>query len=195
MNYVRKNIYTKMQEARIRLQATDLKKSGENKFSNYNYFELGDFLPDINKINQILGLYTEISFDNDFAVLKIINADNPEEVRIFTSPMRNATLKGCHEIQNLGAVETYQRRYLYVMAYEIVEADMLEAITGQDAKKSDGNLSDGQIKRLLAIASKNNYTEETVKKAAKKYYQKEVLKTLTKAEYDDLVSKMDQPKK
>ena len=40
--------------------------------------------------------------------------------------MSTAELKGCHAIQNLGAVETYVRRYLYFAAYEIVEAEALD---------------------------------------------------------------------
>ena len=53
-----------------------------------------------------------------------------------TSPMGSAALKGCHEVQNIGAVETYQRRYLWVTAMEIVEHDALDASTGKDAPKS-----------------------------------------------------------
>ena len=36
-------------------------------------------------------------------------------------------LKGCHPIQNLGAVQTYIRRYLWVTAMEIVEHDALDS--------------------------------------------------------------------
>ena len=46
--------------------------------------------------------------------------------------MASAQLKGVHEIQNLGAVETYQRRYLYMVAFEIVEADVLDAVQGKE---------------------------------------------------------------
>jgi hypothetical protein len=46
--------------------------------------------------------------------------------------MGSAALKGCHEVQNIGAVETYQRRYLWVAALEIVEHDALDATTGKD---------------------------------------------------------------
>ncbi|MGA7905280.1 MAG: hypothetical protein WBV90_10380 [Terrimicrobiaceae bacterium] len=35
----------KLQEARAILHGTKLVKSGENKFANYKYFELADFLP------------------------------------------------------------------------------------------------------------------------------------------------------
>jgi len=40
--------------------------------------------------------------------------------------MSTASLKGCHEVQNLGAVQTYIRRYLWVCALEIVESDAIE---------------------------------------------------------------------
>jgi len=110
-------VYQKLQTARIKLQSMTLKKSGHNKFAGYQYFELGDFLPTINEIFHELGLCSVVSFT-------------------FSSPMAEAQLKGCHPIQNLGAVETYQRRYLYVTALEIVEHDALDATTGQDAPKA-----------------------------------------------------------
>jgi hypothetical protein len=51
--------------------------------------------------------------------------------------MSSAALKGCHDVQNLGAVQTYLRRYLWTNAFEIVEHDALDATTGgvEPAKK------------------------------------------------------------
>ena len=57
------------------------------------------------------------------ATLTIINSENTDEKLTFTSPMSEASLKGCHNVQNLGAVQTYLRRYLWVNAFEIVEQD------------------------------------------------------------------------
>lgn len=128
-------VYAKLQKARIKLQSAAIKKSGHNKFAGYQYFELGDFLPTINEIFNELGLCSVISFDKELATLRIIDTDNGGSIT-FTSPMADANLKGCHPIQNLGAVETYSRRYLYVTALEIVEHDALDATTGQDAPKS-----------------------------------------------------------
>ena len=128
-------VYAKLQKARIKLQSAAIKKSGHNKFAGYQYFELGDFLPTINEIFNELGLCSVISFDKELATLRIIDTDNGGSIT-FTSPMADANLKGCHPIQNLGAVETYSRRYLYVTALEIVEHDALDATTGQEAPKS-----------------------------------------------------------
>jgi hypothetical protein len=33
-------VHSKLMEARLRLQAAELKKTGHNKFAGYNYFEL-----------------------------------------------------------------------------------------------------------------------------------------------------------
>ena len=46
--------------------------------------------------------------------------------------MSSAALKGCHEVQNLGAVQTYIRRYLWVTALEIVEHDAIDSSPGAD---------------------------------------------------------------
>ena len=125
------NVYERLQKARIELQKADLKKSGHNKFAGYHYFELADFLPTIQNIFASHGLFGHISFNTDLACLYIRAWDKPEEVIQFVSPMSTASLKGCHDIQNLGAVETYLRRYLWVAAMEIVEHDALDATTGR----------------------------------------------------------------
>ena len=120
------NVYSKLNKARLELQSTELTKSGHNKFAGYKYFELGDFLPTINKIFDNVGLCGVISFGSDLATLTIVSVDDGSKIEI-TSPMADAQLKGCHPIQNLGAVETYTRRYLWVTAMEIVEHDALDA--------------------------------------------------------------------
>jgi hypothetical protein len=103
-----------------------LKKSGHNKFAGYQYFELGDFLPQINEIFHSIGLCGVISYDTDYASLTITDVDDGTNI-VITSPMVEANLKGAHAIQNLGAVETYQRRYLWMTAMEIVEHDALDS--------------------------------------------------------------------
>ena len=129
------SVYRKLQEARIELQSKPLKKSGKNKFAGFEYFELGDFLPTIQTIFTEKGLCGTITFYTDLAILTIVDVDKPEDKIEFKSPMSTAELKGCHAIQNLGAVQTYLRRYLWVAAMEIVEHDSLDAITGKDEPK------------------------------------------------------------
>jgi hypothetical protein len=144
-------VYKKLVAVRSELQAMSLSKSGHNKFAGYKYFELGDFLPSIQMLFNKHGLCDVISFDQNIAVMNIYDVDDGSFVT-FTSPMGSANLKGCHEVQNIGAVETYQRRYLYVTALAIVEHDALDAVTGsapvevkpvvkEVPKESDGDLA------------------------------------------------------
>jgi hypothetical protein len=119
-------VHKKLMEARIRLQHAPLKKSGKNSFAGYSYFELGDFIPTINSLFFELGLCGVVSYDAEIASLTITDVDDGTNI-IITSPMAEANLKGCHPIQNLGAVETYTRRYLWVTAMEIVEHDALDS--------------------------------------------------------------------
>lgn len=128
------NVYQKLNEARDVFHQQKLKKSGHNQFANYRYFELGDFTIPAMRIFKDVGLLSLISFDKDFASMTIVNTENPEEKIVFTSPMSTAAMKGNQEVQNLGAVQTYLRRYLWVSALEIVEHDELDAVKDKPKK-------------------------------------------------------------
>jgi hypothetical protein len=129
------NVYQKLNDARHKFHSQELKKSGHNKFAGYQYFELGDFVVPALAIFKEVGLTSVISFGADQAVMQIINTDKPEESIYITSPMSEANLKGCHPVQNLGAVQTYTRRYLWVAALEIVEHDALDSSKPIEEKK------------------------------------------------------------
>lgn len=131
------NVYQKLNEARDKFHQSELKKSGHNKFAGYSYFELGDFVVPALRIFKEVGLTSIITFGKEEAQMLIVNTDKPDEVITITTPMSEASLKGCHPVQNLGAVETYLRRYLWVAAMEIVEHDPLDATTGNKSMQEE----------------------------------------------------------
>jgi len=133
------SVHKKLMQARVALQNVKLNKSGHNKFAGYAYFELGDFLPTVQNIFHEVGLCGFISYSQDLATLTIVVVEDSSQIFI-TSPRAEANLKGTHPIQNLGAVETYQRRYLWMTAMEIVEHDALDATTGSSNKIDAGEL-------------------------------------------------------
>lgn len=126
------NVYQKLNAARSKFHSIELKKSGHNKFAGYKYFELGDFIIPALEIFKEVGLTAVISFGKETADLRIINNEKPEEVIVIESPMSEAALKGAHAIQNLGAVQTYLRRYLWVAALEIVEHDAIDSAPAKE---------------------------------------------------------------
>jgi hypothetical protein len=125
------SVYKKLNLARQKFHTLKLAKTGHNKFAGYNYFELGDFLIPALEVFREFDLCAYVSFDKEMATMTIVDLESADKMEI-TSPMGSAALKGCHEVQNIGAVETYQRRYLWVAALEIVEHDALDATTGKD---------------------------------------------------------------
>jgi len=154
------SVHKKLMQARIQLQGTKLSKSGKNKFAGYSYFELGDFLPTIQDIFNQIGLCGYVSFGKDLATLIITDVDGGGEI-VITSPMAEANLKGTHPIQNLGAVETYNRRYLWMAAMEIVEHDILDASKPLEEKPApiitpnqgaQENVSEEEMEELRDIA-------------------------------------------
>jgi hypothetical protein len=128
------NVYTKIQDMRVELQNAGLQKSGHNKFADYKYFELEDFIPTVNKMMQEKGLCSRFEYaaNGGGCELSIFESAKPEVVIAFQIPMSTASLKGCHEVQNLGAVVSYIRRYLWTLALEIVESDALDRLPGKD---------------------------------------------------------------
>ncbi|NMC99817.1 MAG: hypothetical protein GYA62_08865 [Bacteroidales bacterium] len=120
-----KTIFEKLQEARCLLQSNLIKKSGKNNFVNFNYFELSDFLPTLNEILKSLKLSSIFFIEDNQAKLKIVDYENEKDLT-FTVPFEKAKINGASEIQNLGGTLTYLRRYLYIIAFEICENDIID---------------------------------------------------------------------
>ena len=158
------NIYVKLSKIRLELQNRQLKKSGYNEYAGFKYYELGDILPSINELSEKYGILNIISYNREDAILEIIDMDNPESKITIKSPMSELTLKRAHPIQSVGAIETYQRRYLYLTAYEIVESDYLDAIQGKDTK----NL----LQAIKSSAKVMKKTEESIKANIERKYNK-----------------------
>ena len=163
------NIYQKLAAARVKLQQNKLKKTGYNKFSNYYYFQLDDFLPAINSIFEELNLCSHFIIREtelgEVAYLTIYDAEAKEnDVRkiIFEAPTADSGIKGASAIQLLGGKHTYMRRYLWLEAMEIVEADAVDGlseeqkelpsktpINGQTVEKIRSLYTDDEIETML----------------------------------------------
>ena len=119
------NIYGRLSKARTEFHALEIKKSGLNKFSGGRYFTQEDILTNGLPFLHRNDLLPIVTFDTEMATLTLYSTTTDEKI-VFTSPMSSASLKGCHEVQNLGAVESYETRYLYIQLLQVVETDELE---------------------------------------------------------------------
>ena len=72
------------------------------------------------------------------------------------------------EIQAIGAVETYSRRYLYQMALDIIETDELDKTLGEPEKKPSNQPSifvdKNEVANIRHTLKKMGVTGESIKK-------------------------------
>lgn len=133
----KKTLFEKIQRVRVGLQKTKVKKSGKmNVRESKPYLELADFTPQLNDLMLAERFTAIINFTPENAILTAYDFDSDQTFTI-TSPMREVKVSGCNDMQNLGAVETYQRRYLYMAMFDIAESDMLDGDSGNGNPKAD----------------------------------------------------------
>jgi len=207
------NIYEKLAQLRDDVQKANLKKTGYNKHLNYHYYELGDIMPFVINKMVLYKMCSNVSFGklDDSAVLELINTEKPEEHMIFTSPMSTANLANCHPVQNLGATQTYIRRYLWTSALELTDGDAIEDNTGNKAtvetpqkpvqqtkpvertitpEKPQGTaqepvlVNEAQIKRLYALCKEHGKNQEQLKAHMMEQYGFDSSKKLNRQQYD-----------
>ncbi|AJG98834.1 MULTISPECIES: ERF family protein [Clostridium] len=155
------NIQKKISRARVMLQEKELKKTGYNKYSNYTYFELGDFLPHINRICDELGLYCEFQFEANEAKLTITDSDKIEDFKTWSTPVEIAILKGCSAIQNIGGTQSFARRYLYIMAFEIAESDSIEGgEVDQEAEQGKQKINKASVFTIKSLLDETHSNEK-----------------------------------
>ncbi len=161
MNIEEMSIYHKIQEMKKELGSMSIPKTGKNKHDNYTYYELKDIQPSINKLAIKYNVFLQFSFTSDNAILNIMNLDNPKEMLEKNSPMPrmdltkaiiNVSEQGIgrkvfrvltNAAQGIGAVQTYQKRYMLIDLFDISEEPLpdIEDEQEQESQKKNTNKS------------------------------------------------------
>lgn len=160
------NIYQKLTKARYSISKKKLTKSGYNEHSNYYYYELSDILPSIIEVNNDIGLIGIFNIYNisgvETAQLSITNCENPSETIVFEIPTAEVQIAvkkdgtgGAQPIQNLGGKTTYIRRYLYLIAYDIAEPDLVDSSNNNYNAKLKKNNKSNSDKKEIEVTHKN----------------------------------------
>jgi hypothetical protein len=118
-------VFKKLQTARYELSQANVKKTGHNSFGGWKYYELGDFIPTIHKIFNSVGLCGVFTF-GETATLTIYDTEDSSPIQ-FSTPIVYAESNKGQPIQLLGSTHSYLRRYLWLMAMEIVETDQVDS--------------------------------------------------------------------
>ena len=171
-----KNLNESIIDIRVALQSKNLKKSGKNKFAGFDYFELSDFLPTLNELMQKERVNDIFSIQNNMATLTLVKGEERQgyviPFVIFDTPVNTKKdketgeikdVKSMQDIQYLGALNTYYKRYLYLNAFGITDGDVIDSMNNEDLKaKKETNYRD-----LLVKYCKDNLIDMT--EIAQKY--------------------------
>lgn len=121
---------------RVKLQNAKLKKSGKNKFAGFEYFELADFLPKLNELMLEEEMNDRFYIKDGYAVLELIKGDAKQEYTIpfaqFDVPVNKQGQPSMQEIQYLGALNTYYKRYLYLNCWGITDGEVIDSLDTTD---------------------------------------------------------------
>lgn len=162
---------------RVKLQNAKLKKSGKNKFAGFDYFELADFLPKLNELMLEEKVNDRFYIKDDYATLEL---QKGEETNIYTMPFvlfetpvnvkQNQTtgeireVKSMQDIQYLGALNTYYKRYLYLNAFGITDGDVIDSMDNNEIDKK-GSIDYRQ--KLIAYCNEKNIDMNEIAKTYK----------------------------
>jgi len=126
------SIHARMATIKKELSETKIAKSGHNKFAGFKYHELSDFIDVVNNLNEKHGVNDVINIDkiNGVCTLTLYNIDDAKDYATVVTPYEEAQMLGkggapsnVDKIQRMGSTITYNRRYLYMTAYNIQEND------------------------------------------------------------------------
>jgi len=132
----KKTIHARMAEVKKELSEREIRKSGHNEFADFKYHELNDCISHINELNLKHGVndIVEINESEGLCKITLINVDDSEDKYSIVTPYREAEMlsKGgkpstTDAIQRMGSTITYNRRYLYMTAYNIQEHDGVDS--------------------------------------------------------------------
>jgi hypothetical protein len=192
------SVYEKLQIVQQKLKAP---KNQFNSFGKYNYRSCEDILEGLKpildevKATVILNDNIELIGDRYYirAVAHFIDSDDGRDLISTAYAREDLDKKGMDLAQVTGSVSSYARKYALNGLFCIDDTKDSDSTNEHDKKPSSNNteqpktLSDGQVSRLFAIASKKGYNPEAVKKTIMQKYNTSEVKSLSKVHYDEAV--------
>ena len=187
------NLNESIIKIRVELQNSKIKKSGKNKYAGFEYYELSDFLPKLNELMQKEKVNDLFTIENDEVKLTLIKGEEKQEYkmpfRIFETPLTKDGKQSMQDIQYLGALNTYYKRYLYLNAFGITDGEVIDTMNSEEIKKpikqetKEIAITESQIELIKEL------DQERVKKALE-YYEKQNIEDLTLVQASQLIAKI-----
>lgn len=158
---------------RVSLQNAKLKKSGKNKFAGFDYFELSDFLPKLNELMLEEDINDRYYIKDGYAVLELVKGDEvntytmpfvmfdtPANIKVDKDTGEVREIKTMQDIQYLGALNTYYKRYLYLNAFGITDGEVIDSMDNSELGKSEPKAEPKASPKQIELLNKLYKPEE-----------------------------------
>ena len=189
------NVYEKLIAIQSELKAP---KSQYNNFGKYAYRNCEDILE---ALKPILKEHKSTIYISDEiitvlerfyvkATVTFIDAETGEKIINTAYAREEEDKKGMDGSQVTGSSSSYARKYALNGMFAIDDTKDSD-FTNTTVKGDNSALSEAQIKRLLAIASKVNISADDVKKVVAKTFGVQDLRKMNKQQYDEICSRLE----
>lgn len=168
-------VYSALSKARLKISQSDITKNGQTEsFKTKNgktmpardYLALKDITPLIVEACAEFNLVTKFGMDLEWVSLEVISCEDGStiEFKVPANMAGNEVDMGAgggqmHPIQRLGSSMTYMRRYLNLVAFDIVENDNIEGSEQIEVDKSQEVAAMEQQKQQALEAEKQKMTQ------------------------------------
>ena len=189
------NVYERLAAIQSELNAP---KSQYNNFGKYAYRNCEDILealkPLLKEHKSAIYIADEIVtvLERFYvkATVTFIDAETGEKITNTAYAREEESKKGMDGSQVTGASSSYARKYALNGMFAIDDTKDSD-FTNTTTKGDNPGLSEAQIKRLLAIASKVNISAEDVKIVVAKSFGVQDLRKMNKQQYDEICSRLE----
>ena len=189
------NVYEKLIAIQSELKAP---KSQYNNFGKYSYRNCEDILE---SLKPLLKEHKSTIYISDEivtvlerfyikATVTFIDAETGEKIINTAYAREEEDKKGMDGSQVTGSSSSYARKYALNGMFAIDDTKDSD-FTNTTIKGDNTGLSEAQIKRLLAIASKVNISADDVKKVVAKSFGVQDLRKMNKQQYDEICSRLE----
>ena len=189
------NVYEKLIAIQSELKAP---KSQYNSFGKYAYRNCEDILE---SLKPLLKEHKSTIYISDEivtvlerfyvkATVTFIDAETGESITNTAYAREEESKKGMDGSQVTGASSSYARKYALNGMFAIDDTKDSD-FTNTTIKGDNTGLSEAQIKRLLAIASKVNISADDVKIVVAKSFGVQDLRKMNKQQYDEICSRLE----
>ena len=189
------NVYEKLIAIQSELKAP---KSQYNSFGKYAYRNCEDILealkPLLKEHKSTIYISDEIVtvLERFYvkATVTFIDAETGEKITNTAYAREEESKKGMDGSQVTGASSSYARKYALNGMFAIDDTKDSD-FTNTTVKGDNSALSEAQIKRLLAIASKVNISADDIKVVVAKKFGVQDLRKMNKQQYDEICSRLE----